>query len=75
MKAAVLHEVGKPLVVEDLQVDDLGPREVLVRTVAAGVCHGDYIRWKCVGGLHERVLQEGLTPGARVLQSSASPQQ
>jgi S-(hydroxymethyl)glutathione dehydrogenase/alcohol dehydrogenase len=42
MKAAVLHEVGKPLVVEDLQVDDPGPREVLVRTVAAGVCHSDY---------------------------------
>jgi len=42
MKAAVLHEVGKPLVVEDVQVDDPGPREVLVRTIAAGVCHSDY---------------------------------
>jgi S-(hydroxymethyl)glutathione dehydrogenase/alcohol dehydrogenase len=42
MKAAVLHEVGKPLVVEDLQVDNPGPREVLVRTVASGVCHSDY---------------------------------
>jgi S-(hydroxymethyl)glutathione dehydrogenase/alcohol dehydrogenase len=37
-----LHEVGKPLVVEDLEVDDPGPREVLVRTIAAGVCHSDY---------------------------------
>ena len=42
MKAAVLHEVGKPLVVEDLQVDNPGPREVLVRTAAAGICHSDY---------------------------------
>ncbi|MBW2543725.1 MAG: Zn-dependent alcohol dehydrogenase [Deltaproteobacteria bacterium] len=42
MRAAVLHEVGKPLVVEDLEVDDPGPREVLVRTIAAGVCHSDY---------------------------------
>jgi len=42
VKAAVLHEVGKPLVIEDVQVDDPGPREVLVRTVAAGVCHSDY---------------------------------
>ena len=42
MKAAVLHEVGKPLVIEDVQVDDPGPREVLVRTVASGVCHSDY---------------------------------
>jgi len=53
MKAAVLHEVGKPLVVEDVQLDDLGPREVLVRTVAAGVCHSDYhyMNGSWVGGL------------------------
>jgi S-(hydroxymethyl)glutathione dehydrogenase/alcohol dehydrogenase len=42
MKAAVLHEVGKALVVEAVKIDDPGPREVLVRTAAAGVCHSDY---------------------------------
>ena len=42
MKAAVLREIGKPLVIEDVQVDNPGPREVLVRTAAAGVCHSDY---------------------------------
>ena len=41
MKAAVLHEVGQPLVIEDVQIDKPGPREVLVRTAAAGVCHSD----------------------------------
>ena len=41
MKAAVLHEVGQPLVIEEVQVDDPGRREVLVRTVAAGVCRSD----------------------------------
>ncbi len=41
MKAAVLHEVGQPLVIEDVAIDKPGPREVLVRTVAAGVCHSD----------------------------------
>ena len=41
MKAAVLHEINKPLVIEDVQHGDPGPREVLVRTVAAGVCHSD----------------------------------
>jgi S-(hydroxymethyl)glutathione dehydrogenase/alcohol dehydrogenase len=53
MKAAVLHEVGKPLVVEDVQGDNPGPREVLVRTVAAGVCHSDYhyMNGSWVGGL------------------------
>ena len=41
MKAAVLHEVNKPLVIEEIEHDNPGPREVLVRTVAAGVCHSD----------------------------------
>lgn len=41
MKAAVLYEVGKPLVIDDVQVDKPGPREVLIRTAAAGLCHSD----------------------------------
>ena len=41
MKAAVLREINKPLQIEDVQHGDPGPREVLVRTVAAGVCHSD----------------------------------
>ena len=41
MKAAVLREVNKPLVIEEVSHGKPGPREVLVRTVAAGVCHSD----------------------------------
>lgn len=41
MKAAVLREVGKPLEIEDVEISKPGPREVLIRTVAAGVCHSD----------------------------------
>jgi S-(hydroxymethyl)glutathione dehydrogenase / alcohol dehydrogenase len=41
MKAAVLREVHKPLTVEDVDISAPGPHEVLVRTVAAGVCHSD----------------------------------
>ena len=41
MKAAVLHQVGKPLAIEDIAIDKPGPREVLVKTAAAGVCHSD----------------------------------
>jgi S-(hydroxymethyl)glutathione dehydrogenase/alcohol dehydrogenase len=41
MKAAVLREVGKPLVIEQIEVSKPGPREVLLRTAAAGVCHSD----------------------------------
>ena len=41
MKAAVLHEVNKPLVIEDVSVPNPGPREVLIRTRVAGLCHSD----------------------------------
>jgi len=41
MKAAVLREINKPLEIEDVAAANPAPREVLVRTVAAGVCHSD----------------------------------
>ena len=41
MRAAVLEEVPGEFVIEDVTVDAPGPREVLVRTAAAGVCHSD----------------------------------
>ncbi|MEN6543137.1 Zn-dependent alcohol dehydrogenase [Parvibaculum sp.] len=41
MKAAVLRETKKPLVIENVQINKPGPHEVLIRTVAAGVCHSD----------------------------------
>ena len=41
MKAAVLREINRPLKVEDVEIDQPGPREVLIRTGASGVCHSD----------------------------------
>jgi S-(hydroxymethyl)glutathione dehydrogenase/alcohol dehydrogenase len=41
MKAAVAYEVGQPLVVEELEVPSVGPRDVLVRIAASGICHTD----------------------------------
>jgi S-(hydroxymethyl)glutathione dehydrogenase/alcohol dehydrogenase len=41
MKAAVFHAPGAPLTIENVQISKPGPREVLVRTVAVGVCHSD----------------------------------
>ena len=40
--AAVLYEVKKPLVVENVELLDPGPHEVQVRWAANGVCHSDY---------------------------------
>jgi S-(hydroxymethyl)glutathione dehydrogenase/alcohol dehydrogenase len=41
MKAALLREQKKPLEIDDVRIDKPGPHEVLVRSVAAGVCHSD----------------------------------
>jgi len=41
MKAAVLWERNQALAIEDVRIDGPGPQEVLVRTVASGVCHSD----------------------------------
>ncbi|MBT3709576.1 MAG: alcohol dehydrogenase catalytic domain-containing protein, partial [Gammaproteobacteria bacterium] len=41
MKAAIFREVGQPLEIENISISKPGPREVLVRTAAAGVCHSD----------------------------------
>ncbi len=39
--AAVLEEFAKPLVVQEVELSEPGPREVLVRLEACGVCHTD----------------------------------
>src|SRR5262245_6250081 len=39
--AAVMYEVDKPLVVEDVEVLDPAAHEVQVKWVANGVCHSD----------------------------------
>jgi S-(hydroxymethyl)glutathione dehydrogenase/alcohol dehydrogenase len=41
VSAAVLYEVGKPVVVEDVDLEEPRHGEVLVRWVANGVCHSD----------------------------------
>jgi S-(hydroxymethyl)glutathione dehydrogenase/alcohol dehydrogenase len=41
MKAAVLRSLHSPLTIEEIQIGRPGPREVLVRIKATGVCHSD----------------------------------
>ena len=40
-RAAVAWEPGKPLEVQEIELDGPRPGEVLIRTVATGVCHTD----------------------------------
>jgi alcohol dehydrogenase, propanol-preferring len=41
MKAAVVREFGKPLVIEEVRVPEPGPGQILVKIAATGVCHTD----------------------------------
>lgn len=82
MKAVRLLEPRRPLVLQDIPVPALGPRDVLVRVKAAGICHSD-AHYRAgtsrvhplpltlgheVAGLVDRTGPdvEGLAPGDRV---------
>jgi S-(hydroxymethyl)glutathione dehydrogenase / alcohol dehydrogenase len=41
MRAAVLHAANQPLTIEEVALTKPGPREVLLRTAFAGLCHSD----------------------------------
>ncbi|MBN1811179.1 MAG: zinc-binding dehydrogenase [Anaerolineae bacterium] len=41
MKAVRLIEPGRPLEMQEIDVPQIGPRDVLVRVEAAGICHSD----------------------------------
>jgi len=41
MKALRLVQPGRPLVMEEIPITTVGPRDVLVRVRAAGICHSD----------------------------------
>ena len=42
MRAAVLYEANKPMVIENLSQDGPRTNEVAVRIAATGICHSDY---------------------------------
>jgi S-(hydroxymethyl)glutathione dehydrogenase/alcohol dehydrogenase len=76
MKAAVLYEENTPLVVEDIEIEDPKQGEVLVKVVAAGVCHSDLSfmegRWKVkmprVMGHEGAGIVEKIGPGVASVQ-------
>ena len=41
MRAALLRQIPGKLEIDEVEVSDPGPHEVLVRTAAAGLCHSD----------------------------------
>ncbi len=41
MKAAVVREFGKPLVIQEMAIPEPGPEEIQIKMEACGVCHTD----------------------------------
>jgi len=70
MKAAVLHELKKPLVVEDAERPKPGETDVLIKVEACGVCHSDLHiiegDWKQFGGITKIPLVPGHEIAGRV---------
>ena len=82
MRAAILEAVGKPLVIQEVDLAKPGQEEVIVRTAAVGLCHSDLhfiegdrampfpgILGHEVSGIVEQVgpLVPGLKPGDHVV--------
>ncbi|KAI1094044.1 alcohol dehydrogenase [Rostrohypoxylon terebratum] len=49
-KAAVIEAPGKPLVIKDIELKQPGPKQVLVKVLACGVCHTDV--FEAAGYMH-----------------------
>ena len=43
IKAAVTHGLGEDFKIEELELSDPKPNEVLIKIVASGVCHTDAV--------------------------------
>jgi len=52
MKAAVCYEFGKPLAIEDLEIDPPKKGEVKVRLAATAICHSDLHALRGEGSAH-----------------------
>lgn len=88
-RAVLLSAPGEPARVEDVELDEPGPHEVVIRMLAVGVCHSDlHVKetggwgmpfpialWHEGCGVVEAVGEEieGLAPGTRVVLAWRSP--
>jgi alcohol dehydrogenase, propanol-preferring len=72
MKAAVMHELKKPLVVEEVPRPQPGENEVLIKIEASGVCHSDLHviegDWKQFGGIVKPPLIVGHEVAGKVVE-------
>ena len=72
-RGAVIHGVGEKWSIEDIDVSDPGPGEVLIKVMATGLCHSDDhvvrgdigVRFPQVGGHEGAGIVQKVGPGVR----------
>ncbi|HUK30142.1 MAG TPA: zinc-dependent alcohol dehydrogenase [Candidatus Acidoferrum sp.] len=67
MRAAVLHEFGKPLVIEDMAKPRPGAGEVLLQVEACGVCHSDLHLASGDWPAFAKLIKQRLIPGHEIV--------
>jgi len=76
MKAAVLHELRKPLAIEETPRPTPGENDVLIQVEACGVCHSDLHiiegDWKQFGGITKIPLIPGHEIAGRVAETGSA---
>lgn len=76
MLAAILHEFGKPLVLEEVARPEPAENEVLIRVEACGVCHSDIHvaegDWKQFAKITKRPLILGHEIAGRVIEKGSA---
>src|SRR5215472_1781977 len=76
MKAAVLQEFKKPLVIQEVPRPVPGPEEVLVEMEACGVCHSDLHLadgdWTQLAGIVKKPLIPGHEIAGRVVEKGGA---
>lgn len=69
MKAAVVREFGKPLTLEELDIPEIRPDQILVKMIACGVCHTDLHAaagdWPKNRAFHLSPAMKALAPSSR----------
>ena len=65
MKAAICYEFGKPLVIEEVQIDPPQTGEVKIKLAATAICHSDVHLLQGEWGGEVPVIAAGATLSAR----------
>jgi D-arabinose 1-dehydrogenase-like Zn-dependent alcohol dehydrogenase len=72
MKAAVFHELGQPLAIENVAKPQAGPGEIVLKVHYCGICGSD-LHSTHPGVTDARSAEASDSPNARTISASCAP--